>query len=53
MDHCVAHTGTVIGGWLLRLGLAQPDDVVGGLRRQDQERRRGMLPETAAQQTRA
>ena len=54
--HClggVGRTGTVIGCWLLRHGLAEPSnvlDVLMQLRQQDRERRNRMSPETAAQQ---
>ena len=54
--HCwggVGRTGTVIGCWLLRHGLAEPSnvlDVLMRLRQQDQERRYRMSPETEGQQ---
>ena len=54
--HCwggVGRTGTVIGCWLLRHGLAEPRDFIGvldGLRQQDRERGRRVSPETAGQQ---
>ena len=54
--HCwggVGRTGTVIGCWLLRHGHANAAnvlDVLMGLRKQDQERRHRMSPETADQQ---
>ena len=54
--HCwggVGRTGTVIGCWLLRHGHADPGnvlDVLMGLRKQDQERRHRMSPESAEQQ---
>jgi hypothetical protein len=54
--HCwggVGRTGTVIGCWLLRHGLAKPSDVLDVLmriRRQDRERRNRMSPETGEQQ---
>ena len=54
--HCwggVGRTGTVIGCWLLRHNHATPAnvlDVLMDLRRQDQERRHRMSPETADQQ---
>ena len=54
--HCwggVGRTGTVIGCWLLRHGLAEPSnmlEVLMRLRKQDQERRHRMSPETAEQQ---
>lgn len=54
--HCwggVGRTGTVIGCWLLRHGLAETStvlDVLMQLRQQDRERRHRMSPETAAQQ---
>ena len=54
--HCwggVGRTGTVIGCWLLRHGLATPRnvlDVLRVLRQQDQERRHRMSPETEEQQ---
>ena len=54
--HCwggVGRTGTVIGCWLLRHGLAEPSNVLEvlmRLRKQDQERRQRMSPETAEQQ---
>jgi hypothetical protein len=54
--HCwggVGRTGTVIGCWLLRHGLANPTDVLEvlmRLRKQDQERRHRMSPETGEQQ---
>ena len=54
--HCwggVGRTGTVIGCWLLRHGLAGPSDVLDvlmRLRQQDQERRHRMSPETGEQQ---
>ncbi len=53
--HCwggVGRTGTVVGCWLLRHGLASPDDVLqilARLRRQDQERGHRESPETAEQ----
>jgi protein tyrosine/serine phosphatase len=53
--HCwggVGRTGTVIGCWLLRHGLASPAnvlDVLGELRQQDQERRHRISPETPDQ----
>ena len=54
--HCwggVGRTGTVIGCWLLRHGLAEPANalkVLMQLRQQDRERRHRMSPESAAQQ---
>jgi protein-tyrosine phosphatase len=54
--HCwggVGRTGTVVGCWLLRHGLAEPANVLDTLlelRKQDQERGQRMSPETAAQQ---
>jgi len=54
--HCwggVGRTGTVIGCWLLRHGHAASGnvlDVLMGLRKQDQERRHRMSPESAEQQ---
>ena len=54
--HCwggVGRTGTVIGCWLLRHNHATPAnvlDVLMELRKQDQERRHRMSPETAEQQ---
>jgi hypothetical protein len=48
----VGRTGTVIGCWLLRHGLADPEevlDVLARLRQQDQERRHRMSPETPEQ----
>ncbi|QDU97631.1 protein-tyrosine phosphatase family protein [Lignipirellula cremea] len=54
--HCwggVGRTGTVIGCWLLRHGLAQPDNVLEilkELRQQDQERRHRRSPETEQQE---
>ena len=54
--HCwggVGRTGTVIGCWLLRHGLAEPSNVLNvlmTLRQQDQERRNRMSPESWAQQ---
>ena len=54
--HCwggVGRTGTVIGCWLLRHGLAQPDNVLKvlmELRQQDRERRQRMSPESPEQQ---
>ena len=54
--HCwggVGRTGTAIGCWLLRHGLAEPSnvlDVLTHLRKQDQERRHRMSPETGEQQ---
>ena len=54
--HCwggVGRTGTVIGCWLLRHNLAESHNVLEvlmDLRRQDQERRHRMSPETAEQQ---
>jgi protein-tyrosine phosphatase len=54
--HCwggVGRTGTVIGCWLLRHGLAKPAtvlDVLMRIRRQDRERRHRMSPETSQQQ---
>lgn len=53
--HCwggVGRTGTVIGCWLLRHGLASPSnvlDVLRELRQQDQQRRHRMSPETPEQ----
>jgi hypothetical protein len=53
--HCwggVGRTGTVIGCWLLRHGLATPEDVLDilrELRQQDQERRHRTSPETPEQ----
>ncbi len=53
--HCwggVGRTGTVIGCWLLRHGLASPSnvlDVLRELRQQDQERRHRISPETPEQ----
>jgi ADP-ribosylglycohydrolase len=53
--HCwggVGRTGTVIGCWLLRHGLAIPDDVLAvlqRLRRQDQSQGRRLSPETEGQ----
>ena len=54
--HCwggVGRTGTVVGCWLLRHGLASMTnvlDVLMGLRKQDRERGQRMSPETAEQQ---
>ena len=54
--HCwggVGRTGTVVGCWLLRHGLAEPSsvlDVLMRLRNQDQERGQRMSPETGEQQ---
>ena len=54
--HCwggVGRTGTVIGCWLLRHGLARPGNfirVLDDLRQQDRERGRRISPETAGQQ---
>jgi hypothetical protein len=54
--HCwggVGRTGTVVGCWLLRHGLAEPSDVLDvlmRLRQQDRERRHRMSPETGEQQ---
>ncbi len=54
--HCwggVGRTGTVVGCWLLRHGLAAPSDVLDvlmRLRQQDKERRHRMSPETGEQQ---
>ena len=54
--HCwggVGRTGTVIGCWLLRHGLAEPGNVLKVLmeiRQQDRERRQRMSPESAEQQ---
>jgi protein-tyrosine phosphatase len=54
--HCwggVGRTGTVIGCWLLRHGLAEPGDVLKvlmELRQQDQQRRQRMSPESPEQQ---
>jgi protein-tyrosine phosphatase len=54
--HClggVGRTGTVIGCWLLRHGLAEPSNVLKVLmriRQQDQERRNRMSPESPEQQ---
>lgn len=54
--HCwggVGRTGTVIGRWLLRHGLAEPGNVLKGLmglRQQDQQRRGRMSPESPEQQ---
>ncbi len=54
--HClggIGRTGTVIGCWLLRHGLAEPSDVLDvlmRLRQQDRERRHRMSPETGEQQ---
>ena len=54
--HCwggVGRTGTVIGCWLLRHGLAEPSNVLKvliTLRQQDQERRNRMSPESPEQQ---
>jgi protein-tyrosine phosphatase len=54
--HCwggVGRTGTVIGCWLLRHGLAEPANVLKvlmQLRQQDRERRHRMSPESAEQQ---
>jgi hypothetical protein len=55
--HCwggVGRTGTVIGCWLLRHGLAEPSNVLKvlmTLRQQDQERRNRMSPESSEQQS--
>jgi hypothetical protein len=54
--HCwggVGRTGTVIGCWLLRHGLAEPGNVLKvlmELRQQDRERRQRMSPESPEQQ---
>jgi protein-tyrosine phosphatase len=54
--HCwggVGRTGTVVGCWLLRHGLAEPGNVLKvlmELRQQDRERRQRMSPESPAQQ---
>lgn len=54
--HClggIGRTGTVIGCWLLRHGLATPDNfirVLDALRQQDRVRRHRVSPETSAQQ---
>ncbi len=54
--HCwggVGRTGTVIGCWLLRHGLAEPGDVpkvLMEIRQQDRERRQRMSPESPEQQ---
>ena len=54
--HCwggVGRTGTVVGCWLLRHGLAEPANVIEvleELRQQDQERRHRKSPETAEQE---
>ena len=54
--HCwggVGRTGTVVGCWLLRHGLAEPDNVLKVLmeiRQQDRERRQRMSPESPEQQ---
>ena len=54
--HCwggVGRTGTVVGCWLLRYGLAEPSnvlDVLMRLRQQDQERRNRMSPKSGEQQ---
>lgn len=53
--HCwggVGRTGTVVGCWMLRHGIATAEDVLGklkSLRRQDQERGYRESPETGAQ----
>jgi protein-tyrosine phosphatase len=54
--HCwggVGRTGTVVGCWMLRHGLATPEnylDVLATLRRQDRQRGQRMSPETGEQQ---
>jgi protein-tyrosine phosphatase len=54
--HCwggVGRTGTAVGCWLLRHGLAEPAnvlDTIMELRKQDCERGQRMSPETAGQQ---
>ena len=53
--HCfggIGRTGMVIGAWMIRRGLATPDDVMAKLahlRRADEERASRQSPETAAQ----